>query len=183
MRYEEKIVNSRKIYQGKVIDLEEEIVELPNGEQAKREIVRHHGAVAIMCVTAEKKMIFVKQWREPMRKVTLEIPAGKIETNEKNPENTAIRELNEEVRLHPGKLDLLADFFTSPGFADEHMFLYYASDLKPVLTKLPQDVDEFLNVVELTLAEAKKEIEAGLICDSKTIMAVWQWELQELRRS
>ncbi|MDN2452485.1 NUDIX hydrolase [Lactobacillus sp. UCMA15818] len=183
MKYEEEVISSKEVYRGKVIRVEEEEVKLPNGEQARREIVRHHGAVAIICLTAENKMIFVEQWREPMQRVTLEIPAGKIEANETDPKKTAIRELNEEVRLQSESLELLADFYTSPGFADERMLMYFAHDLQPVSKKLPQDADEFLNTVELTLAEAKEKINAGLICDSKTIMAVWKWELLELRRS
>ncbi|AUJ30046.1 NUDIX hydrolase [Liquorilactobacillus hordei] len=183
MKYEEELISTKKIYQGKIIRVEEEEVRLPNGEKAKREIVRHHGAVAIMCVTDDDKMIFVKQWREPLQRITLEIPAGKIEANEKNPKKTAIRELNEEVRLQPESLDLIADFYTSPGFADERMLMYFAHNLQSVSKELPQDADEFLNTVELTLTEAKEQIDAGLICDSKTIMAVWKWELLELRRS
>lgn len=66
MKYEEELISTKKIYQGKIIRVEEEEVRLPNGEKAKREIVRHHGAVAIMCVTDDDKMIFVKQWREPL---------------------------------------------------------------------------------------------------------------------
>ncbi|EJE98345.1 NUDIX hydrolase [Liquorilactobacillus mali] len=183
MKYEEEVISSKEVYRGKIIRVEEEQVKLPNGEKAKREIVRHHGAVAIICVTAENKMIFVKQWREPMQRVTLEIPAGKIEVNETDPKRTAIRELNEEVRLHPESLELIADFYTSPGFADERMLMYFAHNLQPVSEELPQDADEFLNTVELTLEEAKEKIKSGLICDSKTIMAVWKWELLELRRS
>lgn len=179
MNFEEKLLDSKRIYTGKIINVEEETVQLPDGKNAKREIVRHHGAVALLCITADDKMIFVKQWREPLRKTTLEVPAGKIEpAEEQSPEETAKRELNEEVRLRAERLEQIAVFYTSPGFADEKMFLYHAQGLLPVAQALPQDDDEFLNVYELTLAEAQEQIKAGLICDSKTIMAVWYWMLK-----
>ncbi|KRL04659.1 NUDIX hydrolase [Liquorilactobacillus oeni] len=182
MNFEEKVLDSKRIYSGKIINVEKETVLLPDGKNAQREIVRHHGAVALICVTADDKMVFVKQWREPLRKITLEVPAGKIEpSEEKTPCETAKRELNEEVRMQAEKLRQIAVFYTSPGFADEKMYLYFAEGLTPVEQALPQDADEFLNVSELSLEEAEKQIAAGFICDSKTIMSVWYWKLLKLR--
>jgi ADP-ribose pyrophosphatase len=177
VNFEEKVLTTKSIYHGRIINLEEQTVELPNGQTAQREIVRHHGAVALLCLTAaQDKLILVRQWRQPLSKTTLEIPAGKIEINE-SPSVTAERELNEEVRLTAKRLEKIAVFYTSPGFADEKMYLYLAHDLQPVQKKLPQDADEFLELVELTMEETDQAVEQGEICDSKTLMAVWYWKL------
>ena len=163
MDFEEKVTNVEHLFDGKVIDLDRETVTLPNGKKALREIVRHHGAVGVIAITPQ---------------VTLEIPAGKIEPDEQNsPLETATRELNEEARYMAKNLELVMPFYTSPGFADEKIYLYHASGLSPVTTELPQDEDEFLEKVELTLPEALKAMQEGLICDSKTIMAVMFWQL------
>lgn len=178
MEFEEKVTAVEHLFDGTVIDLDRETVQLPNGKTSYREIVRHHGAVGVIAITPADKMIFIKQWRAPLGQVTLEIPAGKIEPNEQNsPLETAMRELNEEVRYQAEKLELIMPFYTSPGFADEKIYLYHASGLTPVKEELPQDEDEFLEKVELTQAEALKAMQSGLICDSKTIMAVMFWQL------
>lgn len=95
MDFTEKVTNVKNIFKGYVIDLNVETVELPNGKQSTREVVRHHGAVALLCVTPDDKLVLVKQWRAPVGDVTLEIPAGKIEVGE-DPATTAVRELNED---------------------------------------------------------------------------------------
>ena len=178
MDFEEKVTNVEHLFDGKVIDLDRETVTLPNGKKALREIVRHHGAVGVFAITPQDKMVFIKQRRSPLGQVTLEIPAGKIEPDEQNsPLETATRELNEEARYMAKNLELVMPFYTSPGFADEKIYLYHASGLSPVTTELPQDEDEFLEKVELTLPEALKAMQEGLICDSKTIMAVMFWQL------
>ena len=115
-----------------------------------------------------------------MQKVTLEIPAGKIEPGEESdPLQTAIRELNEEARYEAENIELVTPFYTTPGFSDEEIYLYHASGLKPVSTELPQDDDEFLELVELTLPEAMSAMKEGLVCDSKTIMGLLFWQLMQ----
>src|SRR5699024_11852650 len=106
------------------ISLQVDDVELPNGGTSQREIVKHPGAVAIIPVTPDGKIIFVKQYRKPMDKTLLEIPAGKIETNEAK-EITAIRELEEETGFTKKQLDYVTTFYTSPGFVDEQMQYIY----------------------------------------------------------
>lgn len=178
MDFKEKFLREKSIYQGRIINVAEEMVMLPNGMQAKREIVHHQGAVALLCLTATKpqKIILVEQWRQPMRSLSLEVPAGKIEAGETS-EYTAKRELNEEVRLTAGRIEPLAYFYTSPGFADEQMYLYLMHDLQPVTKKLPQDADEFLKVVELTEKQADQAIASRRICDGKTLLAIAYWKL------
>ena len=111
MNFEEKVLSTENIFDGKVIKVDKETVELPNGKKAFREIVRHHGAVALIPITDDDKIVMIKQWREPMRKVTLEIPAGKIEPGEESdPLQTAIRELNEEARYEAENIELVTPF-------------------------------------------------------------------------
>lgn len=182
--FREKLLNEKSIYQGKIINVMEETVSLPNGQQAKREIVHHQGAVALLCLTATQpqKIILVEQWRQPMRSLSLEVPAGKIEAGEA-PEYTAKRELNEEVRLTAGRIEQLAYFYTSPGFADEQMYLYLMHGLHPVAKKLPQDADEFLKVVELTTQQADQAVASRRICDGKTLLALAYWKLLQVKGS
>ncbi len=180
MKYEEKVKQVKHLYQGHILDLDLETVELPDGRLAKREIVKHQGAVAVIAITPDNKMIFIRQWRSPLRKETLEIPAGKIEANENSdPLKTAKREMNEETRYRAQNYELLSTFYSSPGFSDEKMYLYHASELTPVEEQLPQDEDEFLNVEALSRSEINKAIKNGEICDAKTIMAVLFWQLME----
>ncbi|KRM89193.1 NUDIX domain-containing protein [Liquorilactobacillus vini] len=182
MNFDEKLLATKAIYQGRIINVVEETVELPNGQQAQREIVRHQGAVALVCISDEdpQRIILVDQWRQPMRKASLEIPAGKIEAGEQ-PEYTARRELNEEVRLQATSLKKIAFFYTSPGFADEQMTLYLAQGLKPVEKKLPQDADEFLQVEKLSMEQADQAVASGRICDGKTLMGLWYWKILQAK--
>lgn len=178
INFEEHVESEQTVYHGAILDLALEKVRLPNGRPANREIIHHHGAVGLIPLTDDGKIILVKQWREPLRQVTLEIPAGKIEPGEV-PLQTAKRELNEEVRMKAAHLNRVAQFYTSPGFADEKMTLFCATGLAVVTNELPQDDDEFLELVSLTPAEMQQQIATGLICDAKTIMALWYWQLKE----
>ncbi|KRM96526.1 ADP-ribose pyrophosphatase [Liquorilactobacillus aquaticus DSM 21051] len=181
MKFEEKALETKHVFKGKVIDLDVETVILPDGKKATREIVHHHGAVGIVCITENEKIILVKQWRQPLRKATLEIPAGKIDPEEKGPLNTAARELNEEVRLSAQSFEYITSFYTSPGFADEKMFLYRAHGLNSVEKNLPRDAGEFLNIFELSMEQVEEEIKKGTICDSKTLMAIWYWKMNRIK--
>lgn len=127
--FEEKTLESKLIYKGKVIQLELEQVELPDGKQSTRELVRHPGAVAVIATTEEGKIILVEQYRKALEKSIVEIPAGKMEKGE-DPKQTAWRELYEETGYQAGSLELLTSFYTSPGFADEIIYIYEASELK-----------------------------------------------------
>lgn len=178
MNFEEKVISKKNLYDGAILKLDLETVELPDGRQAKREIVRHQGAVGIVAVTPENKLVLVRQWRAPLGQETLEIPAGKIEPNE-GPQKTAIRELNEETRFQADRLELLTEFYTSPGFADEKMYLYHAVNLKQVAKKLAQDDDEFLQLEELSLKQVQEQIANGTICDAKTLMAIMMWQAMQ----
>ncbi|MDK1726181.1 NUDIX domain-containing protein [Dellaglioa algida] len=181
MNLEEKVLSEEIFFKGHVIEVAKETVELPNGEQSTREIVHHHGAVGIFAVTDEDKIVLVNQWRAPIRKTSLEIPAGKIDGEDHDLMETAMRELNEETRYKAKKITKIYGFHSAVGFADEYLTLYHATGLVNVKTELPQDADEFLNLIELTFDEVQDKIKSGKITDVKTILAVAYWEIQRLK--
>lgn len=172
---EEKTIRRQTIFQGRMINLHVDEVRLPNGKTSTREIVEHPGAVAIMAITDDEKIVLVEQFRKPLEKTLVEIPAGKLDEGE-DPEDCARRELEEETGYRCGELISVASFYTSPGFADEICYFYLAKDL--VRTNQRQlDEDEFVEVVELTFPEALQYIEKQKIHDAKTIIAIQYWQL------
>ncbi|MEI3596775.1 MULTISPECIES: NUDIX hydrolase [unclassified Oceanobacillus] len=169
--FEEKTIHTEKIYEGKIIDLQVDDVVLPDGEKAKREIVKHPGAVAIIPITKDKKIVFVKQYRKPLEKTLVEIPAGKLDDNEQ-PLAAAIRELEEETGYTTKELNFVTSFYTSPGFADELIYIYITDTLEKLETPVQGDDDEFIEIIELTLDEAKQYVEEEKIHDAKTNYAI-----------
>ncbi|MBP1933537.1 ADP-ribose pyrophosphatase [Ammoniphilus resinae] len=175
---EEKTLKTKEIYHGKIITLHLDEVELPNGKTATREIVKHPGAVAIMALTSDQRMIFVRQFRKPLEKTILEIPAGKLEKGE-DPKRCAERELLEETGYTAKQLKQISAFYTSPGFANEFLYLFEAEDL--VSGQAEPDEDEFVELTLLNLKEAFEAIERGEIIDAKTVLAVYYWQNQQLQ--
>ena len=179
MEFEEKTLSRKEIYKGPIFQLVQDQVELPAGKgTAQRDLIFHNGAVCVLAVTAENKIVLVKQYRKAIEKISYEIPAGKLEIGENSdPEAAALRELEEAA--YTGKLSLLYDFYSAIGFCNERLRLYLASDLAKVENPRPQDEDETIELLEVSLEEAKALIQSGHICDAKTIMAIQYWELQE----
>ena len=179
MEFEEKTLSRKEIYTGPIFQLVQDQVELPAGKgTAQRDLIFHNGAVCVLAVTPDNKIVLVKQYRKAIEKVSYEIPAGKLEVGENtDPEAAALRELEEEA-AYTGKLNLLYDFYSAIGFCNERLRLYLASDLRKVEHPRPQDDDETLELLEVSLEEAKELIQSGHICDAKTIMAIQYWELQ-----
>ena len=180
MEFEEKTLSRKEIYKGPIFQLVQDQVELPAGKgNAQRDLIFHNGAVCVLAVTPENKIVLVKQYRKVIEKVSYEIPAGKLEVGESaDPEAAALRELEEEA-AYTGTLSLLYDFYSAIGFCHERLRLYLASNLKKVENPRPQDEDETLELLEVSLEQAKSLIQSGDICDAKTIMAIQYWELQE----
>ncbi|MDY7430843.1 ADP-ribose pyrophosphatase [Bacillus sp. V26] len=175
---EEKTIAKEQIFSGKVIDLYVEDVELPNGKTSKREIVKHPGAVAVLAVTDEGKIIMVKQFRKPLERTIVEIPAGKLEKGEE-PEYTALRELEEETGYTAKKLTKITAFYTSPGFADEIVHVFLAEELSVLEEKRELDEDEFVEVMEVTLEDALKLVVSREVYDAKTAYAIQYLQLKE----
>ncbi|MDQ0157243.1 NUDIX hydrolase [Robertmurraya andreesenii] len=177
-RLEEKTISSEPIFSGKIITLQVDEVELPNGRTSKREIVKHPGAVAILPLTNDNNIVMVEQFRKPLERTIVEIPAGKLEKGEE-PRETAIRELEEETGYECDSLEWLISFYTSPGFADEIVHLYIAKGLKKKKDAATLDEDEFVNLLEISLDEAIQLIKEQKIYDAKTVYAVTYLQLQE----
>ena len=165
----EKKISSKKIFCGKIIELYVDEVELPNNKVVTREKVSHPGAVGIVPLNKEGKIILVKQFRYPTGGVLLEIPAGKMGKNE-NAADCARRELKEEIGVAGGKLMHLSTFYTSPGFCDEILYLYLTTDFERKENNLEED--EFLDVIELKMKDALTYVKNGKIKDAKTIIGI-----------
>jgi ADP-ribose pyrophosphatase len=175
-KFEEITISTEPIFEGKIITLQVDHVQLPNGEIATREIVKHPGAVAVLALLGDK-MIVVEQYRKPLEKSQVEIPAGKLEIGEA-PLDAARRELEEETGYRCGTIRHISSFYTSPGFADELLHLYAAEQLVPGDAR--PDEDEFIECEAITLEQAQQYIREQRISDAKTIMAVYAWQLYQL---
>ncbi|MDC2929341.1 NUDIX hydrolase [Clostridioides difficile] len=165
MVLEEKTISSDRVYTGKVITLKVDTVEIPGQGYQKRELVEVGGAVGIVAITDDNKVVLVKQFRKPIEKPIFEIPAGKLEKNE-SPKECAERELKEETGYSAKNIKLIHKFFTSAGFSNEIMFVYLATGLTPGKNNL--DADEFLDVYEIELEEAYNMVLKNDVEDAKT---------------
>jgi len=162
----EKTIGSKPIYQGRVVNLRVDTVELPNGRTSTREVIEHKGAVAIVPMLDRETVILVKQFRQAVGRVLLEIPAGSLEIGEE-PGDCARRELAEEIGYHSQKLTELFSSYLSPGYSSEKLHTYLAEELRRDVQKT--DSDEFIEVVTIHLRDAVNMITSGEIVDAKSI--------------
>ncbi|HBL41099.1 MAG TPA: ADP-ribose pyrophosphatase, partial [Ruminococcaceae bacterium] len=169
MKTEETTVFKNTIYKGKIINLRVDIAGLPNGKEATREFVEHNGGVTVAALTDDMELLFVRQFRYPYMQEVLELPAGKLELNE-NPLKAGKRELREEAGVTAEQYINLGQFFPSPGYTNEIIYLYGAIGLKECEQDL--DDDEFLNVEKIPLNKAVEMILNNEITDGKTQTAV-----------
>lgn len=179
MEFKEETIKSQLIHKGNITEYWVDEVLLPNGKKSKREIVKHAGAVAIMPFTKDGKMIFVKQFRKAIEKTILEIPAGMIDKTDAHSIETGKRELEEETGYQAKIFELETAFYTSPGFSNEFLYIYRAEDLIKKDNPLPQDEDEFLELVTLSFEEAWTAYEESLIIDAKTVFALFYWKMKK----
>ncbi|CAN2923561.1 NUDIX domain-containing protein [Streptococcus dysgalactiae] len=178
MEFEEKTLKRQDIFDGHIFKVVVDDVELPNNlGQSKRELIFHRGAVAVLAVTPDKKIVIVKQYRKAIEAVSYEIPAGKLEVGESGSElEAAARELEEET-TYTGHLSLLYEFYTAIGFCNEKIKLYLATDLKKVPHPKPQDEDEVIEVLELTYEDCMELVSKGKLADAKTLIALQYYAL------
>ncbi|NLX62863.1 MAG: NUDIX hydrolase [Tissierellia bacterium] len=169
MGFEEKTMKSERIYEGKIVNLRIDTVELPGKKYSKREIVEHPGAVGIVPITEDGKIILVRQFRKAVEKPLLEIPAGKIEINEE-PKETALRELFEETGFYSNKMEYIIEFYTSPGFSNEKVYLFLATELEKREAE-PND-DELIEIEMYDIKDLVEMVNRGEINDSKTIIGI-----------
>ncbi|MEL7632398.1 MULTISPECIES: NUDIX hydrolase [Sporomusa] len=165
----EKPVSSNRLFEGKIINLRQDEVILPNGRTATREVVEHPGAVAVVPITKTGQVVLVRQFRHPVGRIILEVPAGKLDRNEK-PEDCALRELAEETGFVANKLRKLTSMYTTPGFSNEVIHLYLAEDL--VESDQRPDEDEFIKTEQYSPEQIRQMIKSGEICDAKSLVAL-----------
>ena len=167
---EEKFVSRKQIFDGNVLHVVCDTIELPNGKEATREICLHNGAVAVIPILPDGRVIMERQYRYAVSRVVLEIPAGKLDSPDEIPLEAAKRELREETGALAGKITYLGKLLTSPALVSEIIHLYLAEEL--TFTERELDEDEFLDVEYIHLSELKKMVMNGEIADTKTQIAV-----------
>ncbi|MCI2947579.1 NUDIX hydrolase [Staphylococcus caledonicus] len=169
MEFNEKTFDRTVIYNGKIIDLEIHDVELPDGNTSKRELVYHNGAVAVCAITPENEVLLVEQYRKPVEKPLLELPAGKLEEDEER-EEAAKRELEEETGYIAKDLELITNMYGSPGFSNEKLTIYFADQLSEGTLNL--DDDEFVELHKVPVKDIKALLDSNEIEDAKTIIGL-----------
>jgi ADP-ribose pyrophosphatase len=165
-----ELLGSSQVFDGRVLELRLERVRLPNGAECELEVIRHQGASAVVPLTADGKVLMLRQYRHATGDYLLEVPAGKLDGGAEDPEVCAHRELEEETGFRAGNLESLGWIWTTPGFSDEKIWLYLATDLRP--GRLNLEADEVIELVEISLEDAVEMALNGKITDSKSICAL-----------
>ena len=165
----ESKISSEIIFKGRLLDVRRDEVRLPNGNSSTREWIKHPGAVCIIPRLPDKRLGLIRQYRYPVQQEMIELPAGKLDENEK-PEICAMRELEEEIGYRSTKLTFLTNIHPAIGFADEVMGLFLAENLVQSVTKY--DEDEFLELMPTHLEKAVRMVWNGEITDVKTIIGI-----------
>jgi len=163
-----EFIDSKKIFEGRVFDVTVDTVR-EHGQTYVRDVVRHPGSAVILPVFDDDTIALVKQYRHPAVKYLLELPAGTLNDRER-PEVGAARELEEELGLVAGRMEKLSEFFISPGFLSEKMWLYLATDLQETQQRLEDD--EAIEIVRLPIDRALQMITENEIEDAKTIIGL-----------
>lgn len=169
MSSEERTIKSDQIYEGRILALRVDTVELPNQKYSKREIVDHVGAVGVVAINDKGELALIRQYRKAVEKSLLEIPAGLVDPNEE-PGMAAKRELKEETGYACEKVEFMTEFYPSPGFSTEKIHLFMAKELK--MEEPDPDETEFLELVHMPYEEALRRVKLGEFTDAKTILAI-----------
>lgn len=167
----ETTLNTRLIYDGRIISVYNDDVILPDGSKSKREYVAHPGGASVLAVDSDNNVFLVRQFRYPYREVVLEIPAGKLEKGE-DPISAAARELEEEIGV-TGEITPYGLIYPTPGYTDERLYVFLAENL--VATHPHPDDGEFLDVIKMPISEVLDDILSGKIKDGKTCYAVLKY--------
>lgn len=169
MNFEEKKLDSKTVFSGKILSVDVDKVELPDGRESFRECIRHQGGAAVLFIE-DGKVLLVKQYRYVYGKEIYEIPAGKLEVGEP-PEKAAVRELKEETGIVAEELVRMFCLYPSPGYTDEVIHVFRVGKYRKAEQKL--DEGEFLDVEFKEIGEVLEMIEDGRINDAKTVAAVY----------
>ncbi|MDR1048764.1 MAG: NUDIX hydrolase [Synergistaceae bacterium] len=165
----ERMLSSRRVYEGRILNLRVDEVELPGGRRSLREVVEHRKAVGILALTERDSVLLVRQFRYAVGEETLEICAGLVEEGE-DLRAAAAREMQEELGYSPGVLREIGCLYSSPGFCTESLTLFLASDLSA--SRLPQDDDENVRPVEVPCGEIPSLLASGEVKDAKTFASL-----------
>ena len=163
---EEKTLSSQLIYSGRAIKLRVDTVQAVDGKETTREIVEHSDCVAIVAVDADDNVLLVSQYRNPVEKELLEIPAGGIDPGE-DPATAVQREMREETGYLPRKIERLGGFYSAPGYCTEYLHLYLATDLAH--SPLYAEDSDSIELVRVPVGQVPGLITSGRICDAKSI--------------
>jgi ADP-ribose pyrophosphatase len=163
-----EVLAAEEIYHGRILDVS--LYTVREGEHTyQREVVHHPGGACAVAVFDDRTIALVRQYRHPTVRYVLELPAGRLEAPER-PEDCAARELEEEIGVRAGRVEKLAEFFTTPGFCEEKLWVFLATDLTE--TKQSLEDDELVEVVRVTFPRALEMIASGEIEDAKTIIGL-----------
>lgn len=165
----EKLVSSRQVFRGRVVELTVDQIETSGGISAEREVVAHRGSVAMVAQRVDGQVALVRQYRHPVRQVTLEIPAGTREAGEPAMA-CALRELREETGFRANRIERIAGFYPAPGYCSEYIEVFWCTDLSE--DPLGKDPDEDIEVEWRTPVECQEAIERAEIRDAKTIVGI-----------
>lgn len=166
---EEKRISSSSIFDGNVLHVRFDEISLPNGKPATREYCHHNGAVCVIPICDNGDVICVRQFRYPFGEALIEIPAGKLDTPDENPDDAVVRELHEETGATAEKMTYLGDYYGSPAILDERIYMYMAEGLSFGETDF--DEDEFIEPLRIPLDALVEMVLAGKIRDGKTQIA------------
>jgi ADP-ribose pyrophosphatase len=166
---ETALVNHKEIYRGKIVVLYVDTIRQPSGGTSIREVVKHPGGVTAVPVLDDGRLLLIRQFRYPIGKFILELPAGKLDSGQ-SPKDTVAREIEEETGYSAGNLDYETVFYTSPGISDEAIHFYIARNLTPCAQQLEEG--EHITVEAYSVEECLEKIRTGEICDAKTILGI-----------
>lgn len=172
----EETLSTRRVYEGAVINLRVDRVRMSTGHETGREVVEHSGAVTVVAVDGEGRVLLVRQHRYAAGRSLLELPAGTLDRDE-TPDACAARELEEETGFRPGRIERLGGFFVSPGYCTEYIQVYLATNLQP--GRAGGDDDEDIRALSLPLTEVLRLVEAGELEDAKSLAALFLYLRRE----
>lgn len=171
-RFAERTLSKQIVHAGKLLTVRVDEVLLPDGRQATREVVQHPGAVTVVACPTPDRILLVSQFRYAIGRMSLELPAGKLEPGEE-PAAAALRELAEETGWRAESCRLIGQFYSTPGFSDERMYLFEAKGLQTG-AQSPDD-DEWIECMECSTTEAQELLQSGGIVDAKTWVGLLWW--------
>ncbi|UCD09902.1 MAG: NUDIX hydrolase [Dehalococcoidales bacterium] len=169
---EEEVLSSEFIYEGRAFTVRVDTIKTADGRETTRDIIEHSECVAIVAIDPDDKILMVNQYRPPVGKQLLEIPAGGIDGDE-TPIDAVRREMQEETGYLPGRIEKLGGFYSAPGFCTEYLHLYLATELVP--SRLIAEDTDSITLARISPGEITELIKSGEICDAKSIAGLLTW--------